>query len=207
MKKIFSYSFAMLAFSLLLISATNSNEPTGTTGVKVGDTAPAFTLKNVDGKMVSLSDYSDQKGAIVIFTCNHCPYSVMYEDRIIELHNKYASKGYPVIAINPNDPEVQPADGFEEMQERAKEKDFPFAYLFDDGQKVYPAYGAQRTPHVFLVDNNQKVRYIGAIDNNPQEPESVTIRYVEDAIAALEAGNEPNPDFTKAIGCSIKYKK
>ncbi|MCB0641227.1 MAG: thioredoxin family protein [Phaeodactylibacter sp.] len=192
---------------MLLMSATTNNEPTSTSGVEVGDTAPAFTLKNVDGKMVSLSDYNDQKGAIVIFTCNHCPYAVMYEDRIIELHNKYAPKGYPVIAINPNDPEVQPADGFEEMQVRAEEKGFPFAYLFDDGQKIYPAYGAQKTPHVFLVDNNQKVRYIGAIDNNPQGPENVTVRYVEDAIAALEAGNAPNPDHTKAIGCSIKYKK
>lgn len=207
MKKIFTFSLAAIALSFMLIAATSTNNPPAEGGVEVGDEAPGFTLKNVDGKMISLSDHMGEKGAIVIFTCNHCPYAVMYEDRIIALHNKYAVKGYPVIAINPNDPEVQPEDSFAKMQERAKAKGFPFVYLFDDGQKVYPAYGAKRTPHVFLVDNEQNVRYIGAIDNNPQEPENVTVKYVEDAIASLEAGNAPDPDYTKAIGCTIKYKK
>jgi peroxiredoxin len=207
MKKIITFSFAALALSFMLISATTSNNPSPVGGVDVGDEAPGFNLKNIDGKMVSLKDQMGEKGAIIIFTCNHCPYAVMYEDRIIDLHNTYAAKGYPVIAINPNDPDVQPEDSFEKMQVRAEEKGFPFVYLFDDGQEVYPAYGAKRTPHVFLLDNTQKVRYIGAIDNNPQEPENVTEKYLENAIAALESGNNPDPDNTKAIGCSIKYKK
>jgi len=179
-------------------------------GVKVGDKAPKFDLENVDGSMVALADYTDEKGVVVIFTCNHCPYSIAYEDRIIDLHKNYAPKGYPVVAINPNDPAVQPADSFEEMKKRAADKDFPFPYLFDDGQKVYPKYGATRTPHVFLLKNTGKkfeVVYIGAIDDNYQDANAVEENYLEDAIDALIAGNKPNPDFTKAIGCTIKAKK
>jgi peroxiredoxin len=180
-------------------------------GLKVGDTAPDFKLRNIDGKMISLADIkgangSPAKGYIVAFTCNTCPYAVMYEDRIIELHNKYAPKGWPVVAIQPNDPSVKPGDSMEEMKIRAKEKSFPFVYLFDDGQKVYPQYGATRTPHIFLLDSAKKVRYIGAIDNNPQDAEAVTERYVENAISAVEAGKEPDPSLTKAIGCGIKAK-
>ncbi len=180
---------------------------TSSGGLEVGDTAPDFSLKNVDGEMVSLAEMKDAKGYIITFTCNHCPYSVMYEDRLIELHNAYAPKGYPVIAINPNDPEAQPKDGFEEMKVRAEEKAFPFVYLFDDGQKVYPQYGATRTPHVFLLDKDRKVTYIGAIDDNARDAEAVEAKYVENAIAAMEKGEAPDPDFTKAIGCSIKKKR
>lgn len=175
-----------------------------TNGYQVGDKAADFKLKNVDGTMMSLADVKDAKGYIITFTCNHCPYSVLYEDRLIELHNEYAAKGYPVIAINPNDPAAQPGDGFEDMQVRAKEKGFPFAYLFDDGQKVYPKFGATRTPHVFLLDKDMVVQYIGAIDDNAKDADAVKTHYVKDAIEALEAGNTPDPSFTKAIGCSIK---
>jgi len=173
-------------------------------GLHVGDTAPSFTLKGVDGKMVTPSDYKDAKGYIVTFTCNHCPYSVMYEDRLIELHNNMVKQGYPVIAINPNDPAVEPKDSYQGMITRAEEKEFPFAYIFDDGQKVYPKYGATKTPHVFLLDKDMKVRYIGAIDDNARDASGVKVKYVEEAIKAIESGNEPNPDYTKAIGCSVK---
>lgn len=174
--------------------------------LEVGDIAPDFELKGVDGKMMSLADYKDAKGYIITFTCNHCPYAVMYEDRLIELHDAMALKGYPVIAINPNDPEAKPEDGFEEMIVRAKEKGFTFDYLFDDGQKVYPQYGATKTPHVFLLDKDRKVRYIGAIDDSARDAKAVKKKYVEMAIEALEKGEDPNPAFTKAIGCSIKKK-
>lgn len=177
-----------------------------TGALKVGDIAPDFSLKSTNGEMVSLKGI-DAKGYIVTFTCNHCPYAVMYEDRLIELHKKASEMGYPVVAINPNDPEVQPADSYELMIERAKEKAFNFEYLFDDGQKVYPKYGATRTPHVFLLDKDLKVKYIGAIDDNAQDAEAVQEKYLENAIAAMEAGNDPDPSFTKAIGCSIKAKK
>lgn len=179
-------------------------------GYEVGDKATDFTLMNVDGAMVSMANYPDAKGFIVIFTCNHCPYSVLYEDRIIELDKKYKPMGFPVIAINPNDPAVQPEDSFEKMQERASEKGFTFPYLFDEGQKVYPVYGATRTPHVYLLQRNGGdliVRYIGAIDDNHKEPDDVKQPYLSSAINALLQGSEPSTTFTKAIGCTIKVKK
>jgi peroxiredoxin len=178
-------------------------------GYKVGDAATDFKLENVDGKMVSLSDYKDAKGFIVVFTCNHCPYSVAYEDRIIALDKKYKSKGYPVIAINPNDPAAQPEDSQELMKVRAKEKGFTFPYLFDKGQKIYPQYGATRTPHVYILEKEggkNIVQYIGAIDNNSRDASAVTEKYAEDAVDALLAGKKPSKTNTRAIGCSIKTK-
>lgn len=177
------------------------------TGLKVGDTAPDFKLKNVDGKMVSLANYKKAKGFIVTFTCNTCPYANMYEDRLIALNKKMEPLGYPVIAVQPNDPGLSPGDSFSKMQARAKEKKYGFPYLLDDGQKVYPQYGATRTPHVYLLDKSLKVRYIGAIDDSPQDETTVEQAYVEEAIAALEAGKEPATTFTKAVGCGIKAKK
>ena len=157
--------------------------------------------------MYSMADYKDAKGFIVVFTCNHCPFAVKYEDRIIDLAKKYKSKGYVLLAINPNDPAAQPEDSFELMQKRAKEKKFTFPYLFDEGQKIYPQYGATKTPHVFLLDKNLVVKYIGAIDDNVEDASQVKEKYLENAIAALEKGQEPTPNTTKAIGCSIKVKK
>jgi peroxiredoxin len=198
----FILTFAFAGLVGILAFAPQINE-----GLKIGDVAPDFKLKNVDGKMVSLADYKDAKGYIVIFSCNHCPFVIKYEDRMIELHNEFAKMGYPVIAINPNDPEVQPADSYELMIEKSKEKNFPFAYLFDEGQTVFPQYGATRTPHVFLLDKSRKVRYIGAIDDNVDDPSKVEEQYLANAIIALENGEEPSPALTKAIGCSIKVKK
>jgi peroxiredoxin len=173
-----------------------------------GDPAPEFKLKNVDGEHVSLNDYSDQKGAIVIFTCNGCPVAKAYEQRIIELDEKYASKGYPVIAINPNDPAKAPVDSYENMQLRAQEKGYTFPYLFDEDQSVYPAYGATKTPHTFLLTKTKKgfeVAYIGAIDDN-QKASKVEEKYLEDAIAAVTKGKKVKPSTTRAVGCSIKAK-
>lgn len=197
-----SLVFAAFALSgvLALFSATAPS------GYVVGDKADDFSLKNVDGKMVSLSDYKDVKGYIVVFTCNHCPYAQMYEERIIALHNKYKPKGFPVIAINPNSPAIVPDDSFEEMQKRAKEMKYPFPYLFDEDQTVYPKYGATRTPHVFIMDTSRVVRYIGAIDDNPELAIMVKNRYAENALDAMLRGETPKPDYTLAIGCTVKKK-
>ena len=176
-------------------------------GFKVGDKAVDFNLKNIDGEMVSMESMKDAKGYIVTFTCNTCPYAVKYEDRLIDLHKKYAPQGYPVIAINPNDPAVKEGDSVEAMKVRASEKSFPFVYLFDEGQNVYPKYGATKTPHVFLLDKDLTVKYIGAIDDNTNDASAVKVKYVENAIANIEAGKDPDPSYTKAIGCSIKTKK
>lgn len=205
MKKFFPV-LALLVLGAFTLAFVSPRSETATEGLKVGDIAPDFKLKGVDGEMYSLEKFANAKGYIVTFTCNHCPFSVMYEDRLIALHNKYAPMGYPVIAINPNDPEVQPEDSFEKMIERAEAKAFPFVYLLDEGQEVYPKYGAERTPHIFLLDNTRKVRYIGAIDDSARDASAVTNRYVEDAIAAMEMGKEPETTFTKAVGCTIKTK-
>ena len=176
-------------------------------GYQVGDVATDFSLKNVNDKNVSLKDYKDAKGFIVVFTCNHCPFAVAYEDRIIALDKKYKALGYPVIAINPNNPAVQPKDSFDLMKERAKEKGFTFPYLFDDGQKVYPQYGATKTPHVYLLEKTKGgniVRYIGAIDDNYNDASAVKVKYVENAVNSLLEGKEIEVKTTKAIGCSIK---
>jgi len=134
----------MLIFSISLLTITVAISQ----GYNVGDNASDFKLKNVDGKFVSLSDYPDAKGFTVIFTCNHCPYAIAYEDRIIELDKKYKKLGYPVIAINSNDPEIAPDDSYDKMIVRAKEKGFTFPYLYDETQEVYRKYGAKRTPHI-----------------------------------------------------------
>jgi len=174
---------------------------------QIGDVAEDFKLKNVDGKLVSLSDFEEARGFIVIFTCNTCPVSVANEDRIIDLNEKYKDQGFPVIAINPNNPEVSGGDSYELMKVRAKEKGFNFPYLFDDGQKVYPTYGASKTPHVYVLnkeDDQLIVRYIGSIDDSARNAGAVKTKFVENAVDALTKGLPVEIASTKAIGCSIK---
>ncbi|RIJ37401.1 thioredoxin family protein [Pontibacter oryzae] len=196
---------------LLLVSLLLAAVPASDNGYSVGDTARDFKLKNVNGKMVSMADYKDAKGFIVTFTCNSCPYSVAYEDRLIDLHNKYAPKGYPVIAINPNDAKVSPKDSFEQMQVRAKEKAFPFAYVYDQTQEITKAYGATRTPHLYVVqkqkDGSFKVAYIGTIDDNYKDASQVQKKYAEAALDELVSGQKVSQPNTKAIGCTIKWKE
>jgi peroxiredoxin len=189
-----------------LIVGTMAQDP----GYKIGDVAKDFKLKSVDGSWVTLPSQADAKGAIVIFSCNTCPYVVAYEDRMIDLHKKYAPKGYPVIAINANDDKVSPGDSFDKMKERAKSKKFPFAYVYDQTQEVIKAYGGSRTPHVYLLHKEGSdfvVKYIGAIDNNYQDPTGVTERYVEEAIDDVMNGRKVANETTKAIGCTIKWTK
>ena len=195
---------SVLSIILVFISAFTTAQ---NKGYKVGDEATNFTLENIDGKKTSLSDYKDAKGFIIVFTCNTCPYSVAYEDRIMALDKKNNTKGYPVIAINPNDPAAKSGDSMAAMKVRAKEKGFTFPYLLDVGQKIYPQYGASRTPHVYILErqgNKYIVQYIGAIDNSSRNPDAVTERYAEDALDALLAGQQPTTTYTRAIGCSIK---
>ncbi|RED48307.1 thioredoxin family protein [Seonamhaeicola aphaedonensis] len=196
-----------VACLVLLIGAFTIPENNLGEGYKIGDIAEDFSLENVDGKMVSLSDYNDAKGFIVTFTCNTCPYAVMYEDRIIALDKKYAPKGYPVIAIMPNNTSVKPGDSMDAMKERAKSKGFTFPYLIDAKQEVFPKFGATKTPHIFVLDKTESglvVQYIGAIDDNYKDVSAVNTKYVENAVDALIEGNEVPQKETKAIGCTIK---
>jgi len=196
-------SLGILLCSFLFIAAT----PDG--AYAPGSKATDFKLKNIDGKMVSLSDYKDAKGFIVTFTCNHCPFSKAYEDRIIALHNKYSKLGYPVVAINSNDKSIAPDDSYEGMIERAKEKSFPFVYLYDESQEIAKTYGATRTPHMYLLKKdgkNLEVKYVGAIDDNSDDASAVTKKYLENALDEVIEGKEVTTNSTKAIGCTIKWK-
>lgn len=187
----------------LFIAAT----PVSDKGYGVGDVIADFTLKNIDGAEVTLSSYAE-KGAIVIFDCNTCPYSKMYRDRIIALNGMFEDKGYPVVAINSNDPQKSPGDTFEKMVDYAKEHNYKHAYLYDADQSVAKAFGATNTPHVFIVkkdDGKMVLNYIGAIDNNTRDAEAADKKYVEDAVNALLDGKKPETTKTKAIGCTIKW--
>mgnify|MGYP003577517937 CR=1 FL=1 len=179
-------------------------------GYKVGDVVKDFALKNVDNKTVSLADYKDAKGYIVVFTCNTCPVAKGYQERVAALHASYAGKGYPVVAINPNDAGAAPDESFEKMQAMAKDKNFSFPYLLDPNQVVTKQFGAARTPHVFVLNksnNGNVVEYIGAIDNDPEGGNSDKVNYVQNAIDALSSGKKPPVTATKAVGCTIKWQR
>lgn len=194
----------MLAATMVTAQKKFKGSPAEFEGYKVGDVATDFSLKNVDGNMVSLKDYPDAKGFVLVFTCNHCPYSVLYEDRLLELDKKFKPMGYQMIAINPNDPEIYEGDSYELMQKRAEEKGFTFPYVFDEGQKIFPQYGATKTPHVYFVDSDRVVQYIGAIDDNANEPSEVKETFLENAVKMHSEGKAVEPSVTKAIGCSIR---
>ncbi len=200
-------ALAILVILSAFVVKSMASDGIGGNGYGIGDMADDIHLKNIDGNYISFSNYPDAKGFIVIFTCNTCPFSVANEDRIIALDTKYKNIGYPVIAINPNNPEVKPGDSFDAMKVRAREKGFTFPYLFDEGQEVYPKYGATKTPHVYLLQKTEKgneVKYIGAIDDNSRNANGVKVKYLENAVDALLSGKTIDITETKAIGCSIK---
>lgn len=194
---------ALLCLFLSLGLASNAQINT----LEPGNKAPGFNLKNIDGEMVSITDYPDARGFIIVFTANTCPYAIAYEDRLIALNDKFAPQGYPVIAINPNPPALSAGDSFEKMQEKAESKGFSFPYLFDEGQKVTEQYGARVTPHIFLLKKEESglnIVYTGAVDNDTEDVNPDKTLYVENAIAAIEAGKTVEVPSTKAIGCTVK---
>ncbi|PWB26372.1 thioredoxin family protein [Flavobacterium sp. HTF] len=196
------YITLVLVFTAILSQAQSKT-------LKAGETAPDFKLKNVDNKEISFESYPKAKGFIVVFTCNTCPYAIAYEQRILDLDKKFKSQGYPVIAINPNDPEASKADTFDKMQDLAKAKKYSFPYLFDQGQVVTDQYGAKHTPHLFVVSKTEKgtvVEYTGAIDNDPEGTKTEKTKYVEDVIASLLSNKKPAITETKEIGCTVKRK-
>jgi peroxiredoxin len=180
-----------------------------TTPYNIGDKVSDFSLQNVNGETVSLSDYTG-KGVIVVFDCNTCPYSKAYNDRIKALNKKYGPQGFPLVAINSNDPTISAGDSFEEMVSQAKRKNYDFPYLVDKTQGVARAFGATNTPHVFVLKrngNNFEVAYIGAIDNNSRNASQADKKYVEEAVDALLAGQAVPTEKTKAVGCGIQWKE
>lgn len=200
---------AFLPVIALLLAIGLMNFRNGSDGYKVGDTVQDFKLKNIDGKTVSLADNKDTKGYIIAFTCNTCPVAKAYESRIIALNEQFASKGYPVVAIQSNDAQRSPGDSYEAMQQRAKSSRYSFPYLYDDTQTVARAFGATNTPHTFVVkrDGGQfRIAYIGAIDNNPYDAAGADKKYVENAVNELLAGKSVTTPSARAVGCGIKWK-
>lgn len=190
-------------FSLLiLLLSFKSHEPE--------QTVRDFKLINTDGKMVSLSDYPDAKGFIVIFTCNHCPFAKLYPPRFNEMHQKYKAFGVPVIAISSTDTIQYEEDSYFEMVKKARAENFNFQYLHDAEQLVAKDFKAQKTPHAYViwkVKGKWVVKYNGAIDDNGAEPENVTEPYVTNAVDALLQKKKVKVKETKSIGCQIYFRK
>jgi len=167
--------------------------------------APDFDLPGVDSKRYSLASFSDAKVLVVVFSCNHCPYVIGSEDRMIHFYNDFAKRGVAMIAINSNESKEHPDDSFEKMVQRAQEKRFPFPYLRDEDQSVAMKYGALRTPHFYVFDENRKLRYTGRMDDNPRTPGAQTTHELRDAVEALVEGENPPIEVTNPIGCNVKW--
>ena len=175
--------------------------------LKIGDLAPRHTLPDTEGEPHTVGDPDGAAASAVIFTCNHCPYARAWEDRIVRIQADYADRGAQVITINPNDPQKYPDDSFPRMKERAQEKGFNFPYLYDESQEVARAYGAERTPEVFLFGTDGTLLYHGTVDDNYEDPKAVKNHYLRDALDATLANEEQPPVAeTRPIGCTIKWR-
>jgi len=174
--------------------------------LKPGDQAVHFSLPGVDGSQHALADYADKEAVAVIFSCNHCPYVRAWEGRMVQIQSDYADKGVQLLAISSNDARKYPDDSFPRMKERAKEKGFNFPYLYDETQEIAQAYGAERTPEVFLFDKSGVLHYHGAIDDNYDNPKAVQSHYLRRALDAVLAGQTPPTAQTPPVGCTIKWK-
>ncbi len=172
--------------------------------LEIAQKGPDFTLAGTDGRVYSLATFKDARAVVVVFTCNHCPVAQAYEDRLIELAKTYADRGVALVAISSNDPKIVPQDSFENMMKQAKAKNYPHPYLYDADQTVARAYGATCTPHVFVLDQERKLAYAGAVDDN-NDARRAKEHWLKDALEALLEGKTPERQVTKERGCSIKW--
>ncbi len=196
MKNLFIISF----FSFLITSKLLAQNDTTSLG---------FSLKNVDGNMVSLNDFPKAKGFIIIFTCNHCPFAKLYPKRLNKLNKKYHHKGFPLIAISSTDTVLYAEDTYDNMVIKASKEKFNFPYLYDSAQSVAKLFKAERTPQAFVLfkeNNNWVIKYNGAIDDNGAEPKKVKVDYVSDAVDALLKNQKVIITETKSIGCKIMFR-
>ena len=210
MSKTMKRTFILISGIVAVIIGLFTNADMPQKGYQVGEYVKDFSLPNIDGKMISMSDYSDARGMIIVFTCNTCPFANAYESRIMDLDKKYSSKGFPVIAINPNDVSQQPDDSMQKMKKRAEDRGYTFPYVRDDSQEVAGTFGAMKTPHTYVLNKEAggkyKVEFIGAIDDSPNDASDVSETYVENAINAILSGSKPTVTEKRAIGCTIKWK-
>ena len=195
-----------LKFTLLIFAFVITNMAFAPQKQIVND----FSLMNVDGNKVSLANYKDAKGFIIVFTCNHCPFAKLYPPRLNELNNGFKPLGVPLIAISSTDTMMYEEDTYPNMVTKAKEEQFNFPYLFDEMQEVAKNFKAQKTPHAFVIwkeNNSWVIKYNGAIDDNGMEPKQVSQQYVADAVNALLNGKPILTKETKSIGCQIAFRK
>lgn len=208
-----AFPFLVALLAVAGAPAARSALPEEVTTLKLGAEAPDFNLPGVDDRRYHLSDFKDAKVLVIIFTCNHCPTAQAYEDRIIKLHNDFKDKGVAIVAISPNDPQAvrldelgytDVSDSLADMKLRAKEKNFPFPYLYDgETQKVSHAYGVLATPHVFIFDKDRKLRFVGGVDDNDRA--TPKHHYARDAITDLLANRPVAHPESHVFGCSTKW--
>jgi peroxiredoxin len=173
----------------------------------IGAYAPDFEIPGTDGSVHHLARYLEQHQAVaVVFICNHCPYVKLYLERLKQIQDEFAPQGVTLIGINPNDEKQYPADSYENMKPFFAENQLNFPYLRDITQDVAHAFGATKTPHVFLLNQQGVLCYSGAVDDSAQDAAAVKQHYLKDAIAALLANTPISPTATEPVGCSVKWR-
>jgi peroxiredoxin len=176
-------------------------------GTAIGGYAPDFELPGTDGAVHHLSRYLERFKAVgVVFMCNHCPYVHLYLDRLKQLQADFADQGFTLIGINSNDADRYPADSFDSMKTFVATHRLNFPYLRDMTQDVAHSFGAEKTPHVFLLNRDGILCYSGRLDDNAEDASGVRVFYLRDAIAQILSGTPVKPTSTPPIGCSIKWR-
>lgn len=175
-------------------------------GIAIGDRAPAFELPDVDGEAKGVNEPGGDRATVVYWTCNHCPYALAWHDRMLDAARDFADRGARFLAVNSNDAERYPQDGPEAMRERVEQAGgWPHPYLFDQSQDVARAFGAQRTPDVFVFDSDLRLRYRGAPDADYEDPDQ-NAAWLREALDAVLEGGKPERSETPPVGCTIKWK-
>ena len=172
----------------------------------IGSPCPDFALKGVDDRTYSLADFSGSRAFLAMFICNHCPYVIAVEDRLLALARTFEGQPVKIAAICSNDGERYPADSFENMKKRSREKNYPFPYLHDETQKAALAFGAVCTPDFFVYDSDLKLAYRGRLDDSWKDPSAVRAQELKAAIELLVRGERPSLKQSASMGCSIKWK-
>ena len=198
----------VLALSIVPAAAF-AEESAGPAPLALGSAIPMpnAKIRNIDGNEIAVADLAGKKGTLVVFTCNACPWAKKWESRIAAIGNAAQKRGIGVVAINANDPGVNPEDSYEEMVKRAKKLGLKFPYAMDGTSELAVAYGATRTPEAFLFDASGKLVYHGAIDDNANDARSVKQAYLRQAVDAVAAGKAVPTAETKSLGCGIKFRK
>lgn len=171
----------------------------------LGQPAPKLELPDTRGQEHSLPGAGEAAATVVIWTCNHCPYALAWHDRLVAAARDYGPRGVRFLAVNSNDAERYPGDSLGAMAERVAAEEFPFPYLHDESQAAARAWNAQVTPHLYVLDDERRIRYEGAADADHMDP-TLEAAWLRAALDAVLAGEEPDPASTDLIGCSIKWK-